>query len=841
MSKKVLSLAMLASANLALAAPQLNYFPSATPQLRLEVAGRQVMLTLLQDDMIHVAVAPRLEPGTPYFSPMLAKPAFKAPVNAKWDAATRTLSGARIAVTPEGDCVRVNDVSEKPARVLTQLCVAKSSAERLNLSLSPEGNTEVLGLGQYLSSSRTVPSWLGERRRPGEALGNAMTYSDLAASGDTQIPVAYVLGEGARNYGVFFDTPYALQFDFTGAPWKVQANNPAMGVFVFAGADIKGLRRSYLGLTGKPPVPPLKAFGMWISEYGYDNWGELDDKLKTLDENGFPVDGAVFDLQWFGGIISGGEDTPMGSLRWDLSKYPEPAKKLAAYDARGVGVMLIEESYVGAAQSDHATAAKQGYLAKDCAPPCTKPARIDANSWWGVGGMMDWSSRAGAAWWHDTKRAPLYSDGVLGIWTDLGEPEVYSSQARYDGYDWYGKHVDTHRDVHNLYNFFWSQSIDEGLNRTHPARRPWILSRSGTAGSQRFGVAMWSGDVASSFGALSAHMIAQVNMSLSGFDYYGSDVGGFQRQSISRKNLDNLYTRWFASSTLLDVPVRPHTQNLCNCTETTPDRVGDRASNLAALQLRYRLTPYLYSLAHAAHDTGEAVFPPLVYHFQADREARKVVTTKMMGPWLLFGVLSSMDANQNTYLPRGIWTDFYQPVRRLASEGGYQPQAVVAADGRVRVPLFLREGAIVPMLREAPRSLGSIKAAGIHWFGDLVIRTVPSATETRFVMVEDDGISRAYEGGKVARTTFTAQQPTPGQYRFIVTPDNRTGETATRNLTLEVVTGAQTIRTVAVNGQALGVTTQDGSVPGWRAQDGVVTVRLGTRQVGETLTVNLAP
>lgn len=814
------------------AAPHLTYLPSATPQLRMDLDGEQIMVTLLQDDMLHVAYGPHLVAGTPYFSPMIANPAFKTP-NVHWEAATQTLSTPRLAVVPDKGCLRISDLGEKPARVLTQLCLTEASKTQLKLSLSAEKNTEVLGLGQQLSTLRSTPSWLGQKRRPGEEMGNAMVSSDIAASGDTQVPVAYVLGEGRRNYGLFFDTPYPLKFDFTDALWRVQSPAPEMGVFVFVGADLKSLRRSYLQLTGAPPVPPLKAFGMWISEYGYDNWGELDDKLKTLAQNNFPVDGAVLDLQWFGGIYSGSEETPMGGLSWDTRNFPEPAKKLAEYGARGVGIVLIEESYVGSARPEHRELAQRGFLAKDCAPPCARPAHLESNSWWGIGGMIDWSNPEAGAWWHTSKRAPLINDGVLGHWTDLGEPEQYAGNGQYFGYDWYDRHVTGHRDVHNLYNFFWSQGIANALAHSHPTHRPWILSRSGTAGSQRFGVAMWSGDVASSFAALDAQMTAQANMSLSGFDFYGSDVGGFQRQSINRKNLDTLYTRWFATSALLDVPLRPHAQNLCNCTETAPDRVGDRASNLAALTLRYRLTPYLYSLAHAAHKSGEVVFPPLVYHFQDDRAARKVVTTKMIGPWLLFGALSTSADTHATYLPQGTWTDFYTPERRVSSVGAYHTQSVLV-DGHVRAPLFLRAGAIVPLLREAPHTLGIVGGTGIHWFSDLVIRTVPAPAESRFVLVEDDGISRAYETGQGVKTQLSAQETTPGHYRLAVTPENAQGMNATRTLTLEVMTGGTPITQVRVNDQALTRTA-------WSAENGQVTVRLGTHPVSEALVVTLAP
>lgn len=821
------------------AGTELSYFASATPQVRLSQGARQIMLTLLRDDMLHVAYSNKLEPGMPYFSPMVASQSFAGPARHAWDAEAKRLSTDELAVELDQGCLRISEL--KPlARVLTRLCLEASAASALRLSMSNEGASEVLGLGQFLSTSRQSPSWLGTLRLPASPDGNAMNYSDIAAAGDTQVPVAYVLGEGSRNWAFFADSAYPLRFDFRGAKWGLDSPAASLGMFVFTGPNLPDLRRDYMSLTGTPPVPPLKAFGLWISEYGYDNWAELDGKLATLKNNGFPVDGAVFDLQWFGGIQSGSQSTPMGKLAWATGPFPDPAGKLAAYAAEGVGTMLIEESYIGSARPEFAAMAGKRMLAMNCPPPCTDATVLTNNPWWGVGGMIDWSNPSAGAWWHDAKRVALINDGVLGHWTDLGEPEAYKRSSLYTGFDWYGNRASGHADIHNLYNFFWSRSLAEDTARTHPQRRPWVLSRSGAAGSQRYGVAMWSGDVLSSFGALVAQMAAQANMSLSGFDYYGSDVGGFDRGGSEGAPLSKLYTRWFATSALLDIPLRPHVQNLCNCTETAPDRIGDRASNLAALSLRYRLVPYLYSLAHAAYANGEAVFPPLAHHFQQDKQARAVASTKMIGPWLLFGAPGTSQAALNTYLPAGVWTDFYTPTRRIASSGQFSSEPLIVGD-LLRAPIFLREGAIVPMLREMPKHLGDPRAQSVQWFADMQVHIVPAASESRFVLAEDDGISRAYQQGRLARTTLTTQRLPSGEVQFSLTPDNRSGATAERRLQLQFLLAGTPVREVRLGAQQLPkVAAGSGSV-GWFDSEGGITVELGARSVDAPVALSLLP
>src|SRR6185503_17810612 len=107
------------------------------------------------------------------------------------------------------------------------------------------------------------------------------------------------------------------------------------------------------------------AFGLWISEYGFDDWHELEDKLATLRAHHFPVDGFVLDLQWFGNITAGSETSRMGTLSWDPKRFPDPAKKLAELRGQGVAVMVIEESYVARGLAEHQDLAQRGFLARE--------------------------------------------------------------------------------------------------------------------------------------------------------------------------------------------------------------------------------------------------------------------------------------------------------------------------------------------------------------------------------------------------------------------------------------------------------------------------------------------
>jgi alpha-glucosidase (family GH31 glycosyl hydrolase) len=131
-------------------------------------------------------------------------------------------------------------------------------------------------------------------------------------------------------------------------------------------------------------------------------------------------------------------------------------------------------------------AAANGALVRECGEAAYSP--IDLNSWWGSGGMVDWTNPDAAAWWRDHRRQTLIDAGVIGHWTDLGEPEDFDESAWYYGFPDLGRH--DHASIHNVYNLLWSKSIWDGYQRGGIERRPFILSRSGTSSIQRSGAAL---------------------------------------------------------------------------------------------------------------------------------------------------------------------------------------------------------------------------------------------------------------------------------------------------------------------------------------------------------------
>lgn len=773
----------------------------AVPRVAFEAGGRRLVVEVLDDDLIHFELA---SAGGPFSdrrallsTPMIA-PGRAATGPRRFARRADRLVTAELILSVDRDlCV---DLARPGGERLGRLCPA-AGPDGSRLAIAADPAASAYGLGQAcVEPGLTGGDWRGRERRPGNEHGNKMINFDGGACGDTQFPVLYAIGAGRRHFALFVDDVRAQTWDLRREPWSMVTPSRELRWYVMAGDSALDLRADYMDLTGRPPVPPRAAFGLWISEYGFEDWRELDGVLAGLRRHRFPFDGFVLDLQWFGGIRENSPETSMGKLAFDTARFPDPAGNLAELRERhGAGVMLIEESFVGAALPEHERLAGRGFLASR---PDGRPVLLEKPAWWGIGGMIDWSNRAGADFWHDWKRRPLVDMGVVGHWTDLGEPELYDPTARYHGFAGIGR---DHPSVHNLYNLAWAEGIARGYRRQGSARRPFILSRSGAPGIQRHGAAMWSGDLGSRFTTLAAQHRNQLHMTMSGIDYFGSDVGGFWRKALEKPGeMDELYTQWLADSAMTDVPVRPHTFNLGNEFATSPDRIGHRASNLAAVRLRYALIPYLYSLAHRAHRDGEPLFPPLFMHFTDDPAVREIGDQKLIGRDLMVAMAAGAgQVARRVYLPAGTWFDFHTGARH-DSRGQWLERVPLRAGGQLRLPLYARAGAIIPMAWVDEQTMN---AAGRRLDGttrdELRLRVYPSEAASGFTLFEDDGETTAYLRGEVRRTSVR-QRGDGGATTIEVEPATGTyrGAQARRALALEVV-GASRPSAVELDGRPL--------------------------------------
>jgi alpha-glucosidase len=416
--------------------------------------------------------------------------------------------------------------------------------------------------------------------------------------------------------------------------------------------------------------------------------------------------------------------------------------------------------------------------------------------------------------------------------------------AWYDGFPELGQHA--HIDIHNLYNFKWSESIYRGYQRQRVTRRPFILSRSGAPGSQRFGVAMWSGDIGSNLSSLATHLNAQMHMSFSGIDYFGADIGGFNRGAV-QGDLNEMYTQWLANGMMFDVPGRPHVSNLCNCHESAPDRLGDVASNRENVRLRYELSPYLYSLAHRAYLYGEPVVPPLVYYYQNDMNVRTWGHEKLLGRDLLVAIVARHgETKRDVYLPAGTWIN-YHTNEWFRSSGEWLRNVPVHINGRFKLPLFARAGAIIPQMQVDERTmniLGQRSDGGAR--DELIVKVYADGTPSRFTLYEDDGETIAYQEGEV-RTTIISQQKSGDRVTVTIHGSSGTyaGAPSRRENVVRLIVDNVQATSVTLNGDRLTQHTTraafDAASNGWyNAGGNLILAKSGSLDVAQAKTFEAA-
>jgi alpha-glucosidase (family GH31 glycosyl hydrolase) len=798
-----------------LAGPQAS---GAIQRKKFTAPGRYLIVEILDEDLLHVEVS---AVGS---GPDITKPLYTSPMVLRTDYpgpstfvdGGGTLETSVITVTVDAQlAVTVRDKLHGNA-VLTQLAPLDLDQPLKRLQIAPGAMQNVYGLGQRLlepkpGHGRADGDWLVHGAREGGPFGNEFSGFGGGMVGNVQIPIMYAVGANDLGYALFLDNVYRQTWDFARSPWTVSAFGDQLRFYVMAGPSLLDLRRDYLELTGTPPVPPRKAFGLWVSEFGYDDFDQIRGLRDGLRQKGFPVDGFVLDLNWFGGVVpSDAEQSRMGRLNWDESQndgnayfFPKPGQAIRAFAEDHVALAVIEESYVSEKVDTFNDMPKERMVYQRANGQCdignqSNPSLV--TGFWGKGRMIDWSDPGAATFIHDQRRlVNVVRKGVNVHWTDLGEPETKDDAGCYDGIETVnGDLKNEHPDLHNLYNLLWNRSIWDGYfthrNRADDlgqrGQRPFILTRSGAAGTQRFGAAMWSGDIGSNLESLATHLNAQLHMSFSGIDYYGADVGGFRRESMPHNDTtgkyrgyeEELYTEWFANACWFDVPVRPHTDNefvkVTPPYDTSPHRVGKLSSNLANLRQRYELIPYYYSLAYRAHIDGEPLVAPLVVHYPNDPRVRTVGHQKLIGRDLLIGVVARHgEYERDMYLPAGSWVNYHTNEWFHGTRGRDVASVPVYRDGLFRLPAFARAGALLPQMHVDDRTKDAFghRKAGSTPRTELIVRAFASPVASAFTLFEDDGRTLNYDAkGRPSyhhRTTqLRQQQVSAGLVRVEIAP-----------------------------------------------------------------------
>lgn len=588
------------------------------------------------------------------------------------------------------------------------------------------GNEHIYGLGE------DNDAYLGGLDRRGTTrdmiTGQKINIGRVTAD----IPVTFYMSTGdGVPYGFFTDNSYPMFYDI-GKEKADECYQRALGgdmvFYFFRGENFGDILNEYTNLTGKPPMPPLWTQGFIQCRCSYWSWTQIDEIVETLREQRIPLDCIVFDYDWA---------EYFNNYKWNKRWEGKSPEKIAGYRKQGIHFMASNSGPMLKKDSDtFKSALEAGILARD-----TDGNTITCGHYGGE--LIDFSNPAAKEWLRPQLERIL-DDGVESWWLDLTEPEGDPENTAYsDG---------ERNKVHNVFSLMNTRTYNEITKAHCPEMRPFILTRTGTAGIQKYCTAIWSGDVYSDYKTFSAHIPEALNTGMSGIPLWTSDAGGFisstsnanDNRNIYKNNIARhakLYERWVQFACFCPV-MRVH-----HAGESAPYAFGELVADSVAhyVRLRYRLLPYIYSNVYRTHLTGEPIMRPLVYNYPDDKNVYDIKDEFLFGDEILVAPVHEEDVCERTvYLPAGKWYDFDYGYEY---EGG---QSYTICAPQNRIPVFIRAGAIIPVSEQIYNTSeldNSVISAEIY----------PNGTG-RFTLYADDGKSTAYENGLFTLTEITCTE-----------------------------------------------------------------------------------
>lgn len=534
----------------------------------------------------------------------------------------------------------------------------------------------------------------------------------------------------SKLYAVLFDNASAGFLDLDSkknneVTYETSGGTP--NYYVIAGNNWFHLTEQYTRLTGNQPLPPRWAFGNFSSRFGYHSQEETEATVNKFFKEGIPLDAVIIDIYWFGKDIKG----TMGNLDWFTDSFPNPEKMIKRFQKKGVKTILVTEPFILTTSNRWKEAVDNKILATDGQG---NPYTYDF--YFGNTGLIDiYDPKARDWFWNIYKK--FTDQGIAGWWGDLGEPEVHPAALQ---------HINGSADeVHNSYGHEWAKLIYEGYRKDFPDTRPFILMRAGYAGSQRFGMIPWTGDVSRSWGGLVPQPEISLQMGMQGLAYMHSDLGGFAGgDSINNE----LYTRWLQYGVFQPV-FRPHAQE-----QIPPEPVFQKESTKArakqAIDLRYRLLPYIYNMAFENSRTGKPLMIPLFFIEEQNPELLTYDKAYMWGDAFLVSPVKEPGIREQTlYLPKGsTWTDFNTG---KVYKGGTETTVPLSID---YIPVFVKGGSFIPMSIAANSTANySLDQFDLHYYADSLV------PESKYRLYNDDGETPdAQVKGLYERMEFTASE-----------------------------------------------------------------------------------
>ena len=576
---------------------------------------------------------------------------------------------------------------------------------------------------------------------------NSFKFScDLKAGEKTHLKVTWkpdgdVSYCGLRAYPLVDETEQAKH-----SWWSEMTKQ--MDWYFIAGEDADEIISGYRTLTGKAPIMPKWAMGYWQSRERYKTSTEMIDALSGFRKRNFPIDNIVMDWSHW-------EEDAWGSHEFDPARFPDPKAMVdSIHDMNGrMMISVWPKFYV---DTEHYKEFNDnGWM-------YNKANEDGVRDWIGQGylyGFYDaYAPEARKLFWNQMYEH-YYPLGIDAWWMDASEPNVRDcTDMDYRKALCGPTALGSSTEFFNAYSIVNADAIYNGQRGADPDKRVFLLTRSGFAGLQRYSTATWSGDIATRWEDMKAQISAGLNFAISGIPYWTMDIGGFCVEnryvagqnifnSTGRENADHkewreLNTRWFQFGAFCPL-YRAHGQYpFREPWEIAPEGHPAYESILYYTQLRYRLMPYIYSLAGMTWFEDYTIMRPLIMDFMDDPAVADIGDTYMFGPSFLVAPVYEYGARtREVYFPdcEG-WYDFYTGEFQ---EGGVMKTVAAPYE---RMPLYVRAGAIVPV------------GPDMQWSdekpAEVIDLYVYKGADGEFTLYEDENVNYNYEKGAYAMIDF---------------------------------------------------------------------------------------
>ncbi len=613
------------------------------------------------------------------------------------------------------------------------------------------------------------------------------------------IPFFISSGGDGGAYGVLLDNSFRSWFDFGQRQDDViafGAEDGPIDYYIIAGPTLPDVVRRYTDLTGKAPLPPRWALGYQQSRWSYMSETEVRDLATRLRGEAVPTDVIWLDIDF--------QDRNR-PFTIDRKAFPHFREMVHDLDAQGIKTVTITDLHIAVAPDQgykpYDEGMKTGMFLKN-ADGSTYVAPV----WPGPSVFPDFTREPVRKWWGGLF-ANLLDDGVAGIWNDMNEPAIFLSptktmpltvQHRIASDD-FTPRTASHRELHNVYGMENTRATYEGLRALRPEERAFVMTRASYAGGQRYAVT-WTGDNTSSWDHLKLAVAQTLNLGLSGFSWTGADVGGFTGGPSPE-----LLTRWFQYAAFAPI-FRDHSQKDVPRAEPWVHGPEQLAIRRRYVEERYRLLPFLYSLAESNARNGDPMMRPILYDYPdiAKVDCDTSMQFTLGGVLLIAGAPKpESPASYKGCLPVGGWYDYWtgKRVSGQIAEGG-RMELIELTPRLEELPVFVRAGAVIP---RQPL----VQSTSQHPDGPLELHIYPGAGCNGEVY-DDDGHSMAYARGDFLRQRISCVASAKGLSSISISP--REGNREPWWKTVRVVIHGVLRYSVSLNGKMLkSVASDDGT------------------------------